>query len=145
VTCPLLRYQQFERRACGICAMLLQADRFLPAHNLQSPETWRRCCRSTILRRRPWEGPRRIRLEAAGANSTIPHYSTHASVGGKIAQVDSRLVDLAAQKMATEFFESFNVRVQERYGIAPVPAAPPPRLRARVVAWFKQFFGAATG
>jgi hypothetical protein len=38
------------------------------------------------------------------------HYTAHASVGGKMAQIGSRLVDMAAQKMATEFFESFNTQ-----------------------------------
>lgn len=85
-----------------------------------------------------------IRLEPAGANSTVLHYTAHASVGGKIAQVGSRLVDMAAQKMATEFFESFNARLQEKYGVAPVPAevvAAPQGLVARIVAWFKRLFG----
>ena len=36
------------------------------------------------------------------------HYTANASVGGKLAQVGSRLVDMAAQKMAGEFFEAFN-------------------------------------
>jgi hypothetical protein len=38
----------------------------------------------------------------------VLHYTAHASVGGKIAQIGSRLVDMAAQKMATEFFTTFN-------------------------------------
>lgn len=87
------------------------------------------------------KGQADIRLEAAGANETILHYSANATVGGKIAQVGSRLVDMAAQKMANDFFASFNTRVQERYGVAPVPAAAPPGLWARIVAWFKRVFG----
>ncbi|MBI5256065.1 MAG: carbon monoxide dehydrogenase subunit G [Burkholderiales bacterium] len=85
-----------------------------------------------------------IRLEAAGAHSTVLHYTAHASVGGKIAQVGSRLVDMAAQKMATEFFESFNAKLAEKYGVAPAPtevAAAPQGLFARLVAWFKRLFG----
>lgn len=87
------------------------------------------------------KGQADIRLEAAGANATILHYTAHATVGGKIAQVGSRLVDMAAQKMATEFFESFNAKVQERYGIAPAPVAPPAGLWARIVAWIRRLFG----
>ncbi len=33
---PLLRYEGFEARSAGICAMLPHVDTFLPAHNMQS-------------------------------------------------------------------------------------------------------------
>jgi carbon monoxide dehydrogenase subunit G len=66
-------------------------------------------------RRRPWQGHAEIRLEATGPRSTVLHYTAHASVGGKMAQIGSRLVDMAAQKMATEFFETFNTKLQERF------------------------------
>lgn len=84
-----------------------------------------------------------IRLEANGPRETVLHYTAHASVGGKIAQIGSRLVDMAAQKMATDFFDKFNTALQERYQVAPeaAPAAPPPGLFARIVAWFKRLFG----
>ena len=86
-----------------------------------------------------------IRLEGAGPNQTLLHYSATASVGGKIAQIGSRLVDMAAQKMATEFFEAFNKALQERYGVAPVvpaaEAAPAGGLFARLLAWLRKLFG----
>lgn len=84
-----------------------------------------------------------IRLEAAGKHSTVLHYTAHASVGGKIAQIGSRLVDMAAQKMATEFFESFNAKLAERHGVAPVEEVveAPKGLIARLVAWLKRLFG----
>jgi hypothetical protein len=84
-----------------------------------------------------------IKLEPVNARETVLHYTAHASVGGKIAQIGSRLVDMAAQKMATEFFENFNARLAERYGVAPVqaPAAAPQGLLARIVAWFKRLVG----
>ncbi|MDO9285038.1 MAG: carbon monoxide dehydrogenase subunit G [Aquabacterium sp.] len=84
-----------------------------------------------------------IRLEPTGANTTVLHYTAHATVGGKIAQIGSRLVDMAAQKMATEFFETFNAKLQERYAVVvpAAPAAPPPGLLARLVAWLKRLFG----
>jgi hypothetical protein len=84
-----------------------------------------------------------IRLEPADAGNTLLHYTAHASVGGKIAQIGSRLVDMAAQKMATEFFESFNQRLQERYPAAvPVVAPPAPLgLLARLAAWLRRLFG----
>jgi carbon monoxide dehydrogenase subunit G len=86
------------------------------------------------------KGHAEIRLEAVTERETLLHYTAHASVGGKLAQIGSRLVDMAAQKMATEFFESFNARLQERYAVAPV-AAPPSGLLARLAAWFRRLFG----
>lgn len=83
-----------------------------------------------------------MRLEASGANETVLHYTAQASVGGKIAQIGSRLVDMAAQKMATEFFASFNRELQQRYHLAPagVAAAAPQGLLARIAAWFSRLF-----
>lgn len=88
------------------------------------------------------KGSADIRLEANGPQETVLHYTAQASVGGKIAQIGSRLVDMAAQKMATEFFASFNARLQERYAVAPPATAPaePGGPLARLVAWFKRLF-----
>ncbi len=92
------------------------------------------------------KGQADIRLEAAGPRSTVLHYSAKASVGGKIAQIGSRLVDMAAQKMATEFFETFNLKLQERFPpaieVLPAVVAPPQSLLARLRGWFKRLFGA---
>ena len=91
------------------------------------------------------KGHAEIRLEATGPRETVLHYTAHATVGGKIAQIGSRLVDMAAQKMATDFFETFNARLQERYAVvaAPVPAVPaaPQGLLARLLAWIKRLAG----
>lgn len=89
------------------------------------------------------KGTAEIRLESTGPRETVLHYSANASVGGKIAQVGSRLVDMAAQKMAGDFFERFNAALQQRYAAAPEPApAPAPQgLFARLAAWFKRLFG----
>ena len=45
-----------------------------------------------------------VRLEPRGRAKRVLHYTATASVGGKIAQIGSRLVDMAAQKMAGDFF-----------------------------------------
>ena len=91
------------------------------------------------------KGQADIRLEGAGPNQTLLHYNATASVGGKIAQIGSRLVDMAAQKMATEFFEAFNRALQERYGVAAVEpaveAVPAAGFFARVLAWLRKVFG----
>ena len=96
-----------------------------------------------------------IRLEAVTATETLLHYSAHATVGGKIAQIGSRLVDMAAQKMATEFFESFNAKLQERYAVpmaaadaaaeaaaaADASVAQAHSALARFLAWLKRLLG----
>jgi carbon monoxide dehydrogenase subunit G len=64
------------------------------------------------------KGHAEVRLEGNGPNETVLHYKAQASVGGKIAQVGSRVVDMAAQKMAADFFESFTLQLQQRYGAA---------------------------
>ena len=88
------------------------------------------------------KGTAEVRLEATGAHETVLHYSAHATVGGKIAQLGSRLVDMAAQKMATDFFSTFNTKLQERYQVvAEAVPTPPPGLLARLKAWLKRLFG----
>ncbi|HEY1394004.1 MAG TPA: carbon monoxide dehydrogenase subunit G, partial [Methylibium sp.] len=87
------------------------------------------------------KGSASVRLEPNGPNQTTLHYSADAQVGGKIAQIGSRLIDMAAQKMAGEFFESFTRALSERYGVAaPTPAAPAGML-ARFWAWLRRLFG----
>jgi carbon monoxide dehydrogenase subunit G len=53
------------------------------------------------------KGSAQVRLEPAGPDETVLAYSAHASVGGKLAQIGSRLIDMAARKLAREFFERF--------------------------------------
>ena len=47
-----------------------------------------------------------VRLEAKG-DSTILHYYVEAKVGGKLAQLGSRIIDGFAKKMADQFFTNF--------------------------------------
>ena len=44
-------------------------------------------------------------------HSTKLSYAVKANVGGKLAQIGSRLVDAAARKVADEFFQAFNARM----------------------------------
>jgi carbon monoxide dehydrogenase subunit G len=46
-------------------------------------------------------------------NSTILSYSVSAKVGGKLAQLGSRIIDGFAKKMADQFFENFKATVEE--------------------------------
>ena len=52
------------------------------------------------------KGSAAVRLEPT-EGGTILHYDVRADVGGKIAQLGSRLIDATARKLAGEFFEKF--------------------------------------
>ncbi|MEM7473245.1 MAG: carbon monoxide dehydrogenase subunit G [Pseudomonadota bacterium] len=52
------------------------------------------------------KGAADVRLEADG-DQTILHYDVEAKVGGKLAQLGSRIIDGFAKKMADEFFTRF--------------------------------------
>jgi len=79
----------------------------------------------------------RLRDDAGG---TILSYSASASVGGKLAQIGSRLIEGAARQMADQFFGKF----AEVVGSAAAPAAaaapvtaaaPPPRPALPPLVW----------
>ena len=52
-------------------------------------------------------GSARVTLTDEG-NGTLLCYEVNAQVGGKLAQIGSRLIDGVAKKLAREFFESFS-------------------------------------
>jgi carbon monoxide dehydrogenase subunit G len=58
------------------------------------------------------KGGAHVRL-APEAQSTKLSYDVKASVGGKLAQIGSRLIDAAAKKVADDFFRNFNQKVGE--------------------------------
>ena len=89
------------------------------------------------------KGTARVRLEPADGGQTMLHYAVNAQVGGKLAQVGSRLVDMAAQKMARDFFEGFErVRLYVYPPArAPAEAARPAGLWARFIAALRRLFG----
>ena len=73
--------------------------------------------------------------DAAGQESCELHYTVHATVGGKIAQLGQRLIDGAAKGMAEDFFKRFDNEMQRRHpravaaeaadGVDTVPAEEP--------------------
>ena len=73
------------------------------------------------------KGEARVKLIPEGAATRLD-YSAKANVGGKLAQIGSRLVDAAAKKMADDFFVKFNAELARRnaptVAIAPAAAAP---------------------
>lgn len=64
-----------------------------------------------------------VSLEEDGAEATVLRYTADAQVGGKLAQIGSRLIDGTARKLADEFFEAFAAKVGEMAGPAPSAAA----------------------
>jgi uncharacterized protein len=56
------------------------------------------------------KGGAQVSLETEDAGTRLS-YSAKASVGGKLAQVGSRLIDGVAKKMADDFFAAFNEKL----------------------------------
>ncbi|MCP3373406.1 SRPBCC family protein [Bradyrhizobium cajani] len=53
------------------------------------------------------KGGAKVRLEEEAPDVTILHYEAEAQIGGKLAQLGSRLIDSTSKKLAADFFESF--------------------------------------
>ncbi len=80
------------------------------------------------------KGGAEVSLEADG-DATILRYTAKAQVGGKLAQIGSRLIDSTSKKMAGQFFDKFAEEVgggaaaeaptAEAAPEAPAPAAAP--------------------
>ena len=54
-----------------------------------------------------------VKLSPEGEGTRLD-YTAKANVGGKLAQIGSRLVDVAAKKMADDFFKKFNAHLAAR-------------------------------
>ena len=67
------------------------------------------------------KGGAQVRLASEG-NATKLSYDVKASVGGKLAQIGSRLVDAAAKKLAEDFFNAFNAKVASQHPDHGTPA-----------------------
>jgi len=52
-----------------------------------------------------------VTLEEDGPGTTVLRYAAKADVGGKIAQLGSRLITSTSKKLAGQFFSSFNETV----------------------------------
>lgn len=87
------------------------------------------------------KGGAKVRLEPT-AEGTRLGYEVEANVGGKLAQLGSRIIDGFAKKMADEFFERFQQAVEGPLVVAeaappedPAPAGEPKK------GWFKRLLG----
>ena len=74
---------------------------------------------------------------APDGNGTLLTYKATASVGGKLAQIGSRLIDGVARKMADDFFDRFNKTVAPAADTAAAQLESPSALahRATVPGW----------
>lgn len=100
------------------------------------------------------KGSADVRLAEAETGTTLA-YDVHASVGGKLAQLGSRIIDGFAKKMADQFFQRFQTAVEgpdadasevsgEEAAIAEAadpmdPAAPPPPEKKK--GWLRRLVG----
>ena len=93
------------------------------------------------------KGGAKVSLSPEGEGTRLA-YAVKASVGGKLAQIGSRLVDAAAKKIANDFFQAFNDKLGGDHGHEeseahdahepePVPADPDmPTISASALAFF---------
>ncbi|SDD19384.1 CoxG family protein [Ruegeria marina] len=58
------------------------------------------------------KGAANVRLEEGGNGTTVLTYQVEAKVGGKLAQLGSRIIDGFARKMADQFFTRFQEFVE---------------------------------
>lgn len=83
------------------------------------------------------EGGAEVRLEDAGGQTKLS-YDVDAQVGGKLAQIGSRLIESTARRMAEDFFQRFSDAVaagekgavQSDMAAEPEPATQPARKAA---------------
>jgi carbon monoxide dehydrogenase subunit G len=71
------------------------------------------------------KGSADVKLLAAGDDTRLS-YAARAQVGGKMAQIGSRLIDSAASKIAEDFFKAFETHLRNGNAARVVPAQPLP-------------------
>lgn len=82
------------------------------------------------------KGSAKVNLEPGDdAESTVLSYSANAQVGGKLAQIGSRLIDGVAKKMSDDFFSRFNKAVAPTGTPAAARAMPVSRKGVPILAW----------
>ena len=89
------------------------------------------------------KGGATVRLETDGEDATNLNYAVDAQIGGKLAQLGSRLIDSTAKKLAGEFFQNFAAALSPP---APEPVAEPeaapaegaPAAEGEKKSWFKK-------
>lgn len=120
----------------------------LQLSDLQPPQSYRLSFEGSGGPAGHGKGQAQVTLLALSPQETQLSYEVTARVGGKLAQIGSRLVDAAAQKLAEDFFQRFGAALRERHppaAVAPAEPAPPPApapgLLARLLAWLRRLTG----
>lgn len=81
-------------------------------------------------------GSAKVKLVEDGPSATVLSYEAEARVGGKLAQIGSRLIDSTVKKLSEEFFGAFAEKVGAKAGAPPaaveaaVARAEPPKVPA---------------
>jgi carbon monoxide dehydrogenase subunit G len=70
------------------------------------------------------KGSADVALTAEGEGRTLLKYVARATVGGKMAQIGSRLIDATAAKITEDFFKAFEAHLQAAAGPAESAVAP---------------------
>ncbi len=94
------------------------------------------------------KGTADVRIEAAEDGGTLLHYAARATMGGKLAQVGSRLVGTAAEKIASDFFARLDEVLAERHppdstltrDVISATAGPDPSRWLRFRSWLARLF-----
>ena len=81
------------------------------------------------------KGSAEVSLAPEGTQTRLS-YSAKAQVGGKLAQVGSRLIDAAAGKITEDFFKAFETNLMAQVGAAPAPAPAAAAAPGRQWVWW---------
>ena len=86
------------------------------------------------------KGGASVTLEAI-EGGTLLRYDVDASVGGKLAQLGSRIIDGFAKKMADQFFSNLQQSLEGPAPEAEAEAEPEPRAAPAKKGWLKKITG----
>lgn len=82
------------------------------------------------------KGQALVWLTPQGPQQTLLAYEAQVQIGGKLAQIGTRVIDAAAQKIIGEFFSRFEAQLAPLAETAPATsAAPVPSWWGRLLAW----------
>ena len=81
------------------------------------------------------KGGATVKLTPDGPNATNLQYTVDAHIGGKLAQLGSRLIDATARKLAGEFFEAFATEAASVAAPQPQPVAAAPSSGGILARW----------
>lgn len=81
-----------------------------------------------------------VRLADAEGGTELA-YTVEAHVGGKLAQLGSRIIDGFAKKLADQFFDRFQAAVEEPAAAEDAPDPDAPEAEGKKKGWFRRLIG----